>query len=72
MQARRHPIDLKFEVSGRTARTAYEVFEAVVNPGKLYGYFTTGGAKDQLETGAAVMWDFHDFPSVFPHAGYRS
>ena len=37
-----------------------------MNPEKLSGYFTTGGAKGRLETGATVMWDFHDFPGAFP------
>lgn len=44
----------------------YEVFEAVVNPEKLSGYFTTGREKSRLETGATVMLDFHDFPGAFP------
>ncbi|MBU1289399.1 MAG: SRPBCC family protein [Alphaproteobacteria bacterium] len=59
-------MDLKFEVSGRISRPVSEVFEAVVNPEKLSGYFTTGGAKGRLETGATVTWDFHDFPGAFP------
>lgn len=44
----------------------YEVFEAVVNPENLSGYFTTGREKSRLETAAAVMLDFHDFPGAFP------
>lgn len=56
----------KFEVSGRIKKPVDEVFEAVVDPDKLSGYFTTGGAKGRLETGATVMWDFHDFPGAFP------
>ncbi len=59
-------MDLKFEVSGRIARPVDEVFEAVVNPETLSAYFTTGGAKGRLETGATVTWDFHDFPGAFP------
>jgi uncharacterized protein YndB with AHSA1/START domain len=59
-------MDLKFEVSGRISRPVAEVFEAVVDPKKLSGYFTTGGAKGRLETGATVTWDFHDFPGAFP------
>ncbi len=59
-------MELKFEVSGRIARPVDEVFEAVVNPEKLSGYFTTGGAKGRLETGATVTWDFADFPGAFP------
>ena len=57
---------LKFSVSGRIARPAHEVFEAVADPKELSHYFTTGGAKGRLETGATVYWDFHDFPGAFP------
>ena len=56
----------EFKVSGRIARPVHEVFEAVVDPGQLSGYFTTGGAQGRLETGATVTWDFHDFPGAFP------
>src|SRR4051794_15212418 len=59
-------MDLKFKVSGRIAKPVSEVFEAVVDPAKLSHYFTTGGAKGRLETGATVSWDFHDFPGAFP------
>ena len=57
---------LKFEISGRIARPVHEVFEAVVDPDQLSNYFTTGGAKGRLETGATVSWDFADFPGAFP------
>lgn len=56
----------EFTVRGRIARPVAEVFEAVVDPAKLSGYFTTGGAQGRLETGATVTWDFHDFPGAFP------
>lgn len=59
-------MEFKFTVSGRIARPVHEVFEAVADPAKLSGYFTTGGAKGRLETGAVVTWDFHDFPGAFP------
>jgi len=59
-------VDLKFKVSAHIARPVSEVFEAVADPAKLSGYFTTGGAKGRLETGATVYWDFHDFPGAFP------
>jgi uncharacterized protein YndB with AHSA1/START domain len=59
-------MDLKFKVSGRISRPVHEVFEAVADPAKLSGYFTTGGAKGRLETGKTVTWDFHDFPGAFP------
>ncbi|AKR56644.1 ATPase [Devosia sp. H5989] len=59
-------MDLKFNVAGRIARPASEVFEAVVNPEHLSHFFTTGGAKGRLETGSTVTWDFADFPGAFP------
>ena len=59
-------MDLKFRVAARIARPVHEVFEAIADPQKLSGYFTTGGAKGRLETGATVTWDFHDFPGAFP------
>lgn len=59
-------MDLRFRVAGRVARPVEEVFEAVADPGKLSRYFTTGGAKGRLETGATVRWEFHDYPGAFP------
>ena len=59
-------MDLRFEVSGRIDRRVEDVFEAVVNPQELSGYFTTGGAKGRIETGVTVYWSFHDFPGAFP------
>jgi uncharacterized protein YndB with AHSA1/START domain len=56
----------KFTISGRISRPVSEVFEAVANPDHLSRFFTTGGAKGRLETGAVVTWDFHDFPGAFP------
>src|SRR3546814_19633271 len=59
-------MDLKFRVAARIAKPIHEVFEAVADPATLSHYFTTGGAKGRLETGATVEWDFHDFPGAFP------
>ena len=59
-------MDLKFRVAARIARPVHEVFEAIADPDKLSNYFTTGGAKGRLETGATVTWDFADFPGAFP------
>ena len=59
-------MDLKFRVAARIAKPVHEVFEAVADPEQLSEYFTTGGAKGRLETGATVTWDFHDFPGAFP------
>lgn len=55
-----------FRVAGRINKPVHDVFEAVIDPQQLSGYFTTGGAKGRLETGATVTWDFHDFPGAFP------
>ena len=59
-------MELKFTVAARISKPIAEVFEAVVDPDKLSNYFTTGGAKGRMETGATVTWDFHDFPGAFP------
>jgi uncharacterized protein YndB with AHSA1/START domain len=59
-------MELKFRVAARIARPVHEVFEAVADPAQLSHYFTTGGAEGRLETGATVMWDFHDYPGAFP------
>jgi len=59
-------MELKFTIGGRISKPVREVFEAVVNPDHLSRFFTTGGAKGRIETGAVVTWDFHDFPGAFP------
>ncbi|MGO4453192.1 SRPBCC domain-containing protein [Arthrobacter sp. RAF14] len=58
--------ELGFEVFGFIARPVAEVYKAVADPAVLSEYFTTGGAVGRLETGAAVQWDFADFPGAFP------
>lgn len=59
-------MELKFTVAGRISKPVAQVFDAVVESDRLTQYFTTGGAKGRLETGAEVTWDFHDFPGAFP------
>ena len=59
-------MELKFRVAARIAKPVHEVFEAVADPKQLSEYFTTGGAKGRLKTGATVTWDFHDYPGAFP------
>lgn len=59
-------MELAFKVAGRIARPVHDVFEAVADPAKLSGYFTTGGARGRLESGTTVTWDFADFPGAFP------
>jgi uncharacterized protein YndB with AHSA1/START domain len=59
-------MELQFQVYGKIARPVAEVFDAVFNPTKLSGYFTTGGASAPLVEGSTVTWDFADFPGAFP------
>jgi len=59
-------MDIRSKVSGRISKPVHEVFEAVADPAKLSGYFTTGGAHGRLEAGSVVTWDFADFPGAFP------
>src|SRR3546814_8233449 len=49
---RRMDMELKFRVAARIAKPVHDVVEAVADPAKLSHYFTTGGAKGRLETGA--------------------
>src|SRR5690348_2346724 len=55
-----------FRVFAFISKPVHDVFEAVADPQQLSRYFTTGGARGRLETGATVTWDFHDFPGAFP------
>src|SRR5688572_21806863 len=55
-------VELKFEVTAKIQRPVAEVFEAVQNPDKLSGYFTTGGSTGRLEPGTKVIWRFADYP----------
>jgi uncharacterized protein YndB with AHSA1/START domain len=59
-------MELRFQVYGKIARPVAEVFDAVCDPAKLSGYFTTGGASAPLVEGSTVTWDFADFPGAFP------
>jgi uncharacterized protein YndB with AHSA1/START domain len=59
-------MELQFQVYGKIAKPVAEVFDAVYNPSKLSGYFTTGGASAPLAEGSTVTWDFADFPGAFP------
>jgi uncharacterized protein YndB with AHSA1/START domain len=59
-------MEFQFQVAGRISKPLPEVFEAVVNPERLSGYFTTGGASGRLEPGTTVFWEFADFPGAFP------
>lgn len=50
-------MSLGFQISGRIAKPVTEVFDAVVRPEKLSGYFTTiNGASAPLVAGTTVIW----------------
>jgi uncharacterized protein YndB with AHSA1/START domain len=55
-------MDLKFQVQAKIRRPVQEVFNAVYDPKKLSGYFTTGGATGPLDEGKKVIWRFADYP----------
>src|SRR5262249_48829310 len=56
---------VEFSVNIRIRKPVAEVFDAVVNPKKLSGYFTEK-ASGQMEEGATVMWKFEGYPKEFP------
>ena len=59
-------MEINFRVAGRIAKPVAEVYEAIANPEILSQFFTTGGAKGRIESGATVMWSFAEHPGEFP------
>ena len=59
-------MELKFQVQTRIQKPVSEVFDAVYNPRKLEGYFTTKSASGPLVEGTTVMWEFAAHPGPFP------
>lgn len=55
-------MELKFQVQTKIQKPVGEVFDAIYNPEKLSGYFTTGGASAPLDEGTTVEWAFADNP----------
>ncbi len=53
-------MELRFSVQTRIQKPVEEVFDAVYNPKKLSGYFTSGGADGPLDEGKKVLWTFSD------------
>jgi len=47
---------LRFTVQTKIQKPAAEVFDALCNPARLSGYFTTGGSNGPLDEGATVLW----------------
>jgi len=56
----------EFQVQTKIQKPVREVFDAVYNPRKLEGYFTTKSASAPLDEGTTVMWEFADHPGAFP------
>ena len=54
---------VEFRVQLKIQKPVAEVFEAVVDPDKLSGYFV-GSASGPLETGKIVSWKFAEFPDL--------
>lgn len=59
-------MQLKFQVHTKIQKPIAEVFDAIYNPTKLSGYFTTGGATAPLDEGTSVIWRFADYPGDVP------
>ena len=55
-------MELRFEVKMKIQKPVAEVFDAVRDPDKLSGYFTTGGASAFIAEGTTVQWAFSDNP----------
>ena len=51
---------LSFTVQIKIQKSVAEVFDAVYNPRRLSGYFTTGGSSGPLDPGKTVLWTFSD------------
>lgn len=58
--------EFRFKVHIKIQKPIAEVFDAVYNPKKLSGYFTTAGASAPLDEGTTVYWEFADHPGPFP------
>lgn len=56
---------IEFQVSIRIQKPVAQVFDAVVNPQKLSGYFTKS-ASAPLQEGKQAFWSFPEFPDEFP------
>lgn len=55
----------KFEVQLKIRRPVEDVFQAIVDPKELSGYFTKT-ASGPLAEGVTVMWSFPEFEGEFP------
>lgn len=58
-------MDLKAEGEIRIARPVHDVFEAIVDPAKMSGYFISWGS-GRLEAGQTVQWRWGDVGAEAP------
>ena len=58
-------MELKAEGEVRVARPAHEVFEAIVDPVRMAGYFISKGSA-RLEAGRTVTWTWGDVGAEAP------
>jgi uncharacterized protein YndB with AHSA1/START domain len=56
---------LRIHTEMRVARPASEVFEAVVDPSKMSGYFISSGTA-RMEAGKKVIWRWDDYNAELP------
>lgn len=57
-------MEFKFQVQTKILKPVSEVFEAVVNPEKLSGYFTKSATP--MKEGGTATWQFQEVPEEFP------
>ncbi|MCL5678023.1 MAG: SRPBCC domain-containing protein [Candidatus Thermoplasmatota archaeon] len=53
-------MNFKVEVHTKIGKPIAEVFDAVVNPGKVGSYFATGGVNAPMAEGRNISWIFKD------------
>lgn len=56
---------LEVKAALQIAKSAREVFEAIVDPAQMGNYFIERGS-GRMETGKTIMWKFYEFDGEFP------
>lgn len=57
-------MEFKFQVQTKILKPVEEVFDAVVNPEKLSGYFTKSATP--MKEGETALWRFYEVPEEYP------
>ena len=55
---------LEVQVHAKIRKPVVDVFDAIVNPEKVEGYFATGGVSGPMTAGSSVDWKFADISFV--------